>query len=103
MDAVYPEPHGAPARLRYATEVRSIGITTASVCHCKHRHVVFGCAGGPRLGTLGGRHSVAYAINDAGQVVGGADTSDGRRQAFLWQDGTMTGLFDTFFHTGDAR
>jgi probable HAF family extracellular repeat protein len=36
------------------------------------------------LGTLGGRDSRAYAINDEGKVVGGSDTSDGGKHAFLW-------------------
>ena len=44
------------------------------------------------LGTLGGLRSAAYAINDAGQVVGHANTADGADHAFLWQDGRMTDL-----------
>jgi len=39
------------------------------------------------LGTLGGETSEANGINDAGQVVGAADTRDGHRSAFLWQSG----------------
>jgi probable HAF family extracellular repeat protein len=38
-----------------------------------------------RLGTLGGRNSVAYALNDAGQVVGTAQTSAGTYRAFEWE------------------
>jgi probable HAF family extracellular repeat protein len=34
------------------------------------------------LGTLGGRSSAAYGINDAGQVAGSADTADGKSHAF---------------------
>jgi probable HAF family extracellular repeat protein len=44
------------------------------------------------LGTLGGNHSLAYGVNEAGQVVGMSQTADGQWQAFVWQDGQMTGL-----------
>jgi probable HAF family extracellular repeat protein len=38
------------------------------------------------LGTLGGGGSRALAVNNAGQVVGSADTATGELRAFLWQD-----------------
>jgi probable HAF family extracellular repeat protein len=42
------------------------------------------------LGTLGGGHeSMAAGINDAGQVVGTAFTSDGGYHAFLYSNGVM--------------
>lgn len=46
------------------------------------------------LGTLGGRTSDAYAINDAGAVVGRAVVTDAPyvRHAFLWDSGTMQDL-----------
>jgi probable HAF family extracellular repeat protein len=44
------------------------------------------------LSTLGGASSVAYAINDSGQVVGMAYTPSGDRHAFLWEDGVVTDL-----------
>lgn len=39
------------------------------------------------LGTLGGNTSLAYDINAAGQVVGGAFNGDGVRDPFLWTEG----------------
>jgi probable HAF family extracellular repeat protein len=48
------------------------------------------------LGTLGGRHSYAYDINNLGQVVGEAATAegDGNQQGhcFLWSE--STGILD---------
>jgi probable HAF family extracellular repeat protein len=35
------------------------------------------------LGTLGGRDSTGIAINDAGQITGGADTADARRHVYI--------------------
>ena len=36
------------------------------------------------LGTLGGRESMAYGVNDLGLVVGWADTAANSRHAFYW-------------------
>jgi probable HAF family extracellular repeat protein len=46
------------------------------------------------LGTLGGKNSFAYAINNRGQVVGRAGISETPfvRHAFLWEKGHMTDL-----------
>ena len=44
------------------------------------------------LGTLGGHDSHAYAINGLGQVVGTADTADGRQAAFLYRSGALADL-----------
>jgi probable HAF family extracellular repeat protein len=44
------------------------------------------------LGTLGGRFSVALAINRRGQVVGTSRTADGETHVFLWQNGKMADL-----------
>ena len=47
------------------------------------------------LGTLGGTHSFAAAINAAGQVVGNSDIpGNGIPHAFLYSGGTMTDLND---------
>ena len=40
------------------------------------------------LGTLGGQLSEAYGINDAGVVVGAANTQSGETHAFLWTLGS---------------
>lgn len=53
------------------------------------------------LGTLGGATSGAWDINDAGQIVGGADNPNGNDRAFLWQDGVMTDI--TPFETNQAN
>jgi probable HAF family extracellular repeat protein len=49
------------------------------------------------LGTLGGRHSTGFAVNEAGRVVGSAHFSptQGTSHAFLW-DGAMTDLTPGF-------
>src|SRR5437773_6792898 len=44
------------------------------------------------LGTLGGPVSIAYGINDVGQIVGTSAMANGTSHAFLWSNGTMTDL-----------
>lgn len=44
------------------------------------------------LGTLGGLRSSAAGINEAGQVVGSAQTASGQTRAFLFTGGTMIDL-----------
>ncbi len=44
------------------------------------------------IGTLGGRESRAYGLNDRGEVVGASLTSANRYHAFLWQKGRMQDL-----------
>ncbi|MCA1597344.1 MAG: hypothetical protein LC772_13110, partial [Chloroflexi bacterium] len=44
------------------------------------------------LGTLGGAHSSALAVNDAGDVVGTSSLPDGQSHAFLWRRGKLMDL-----------
>ena len=44
------------------------------------------------LGTLGGRASLANAINKKGQIVGSSTTADGKEYAVLWENGTIKNL-----------
>jgi len=44
------------------------------------------------LGTFGGTRSDATAINDSGQIVGGAMNASGHWRAFIWQAGNMEDL-----------
>ena len=44
------------------------------------------------LGTLGGPSANALGINNAGQVVGEADTVAGPRHPYLWDSGVMIDL-----------
>jgi len=53
------------------------------------------------LGTLGGRESHAWSINNRGQVVGDAINAAGASHAFLWEKGVMTDL-GTLGGTGSA-
>ncbi len=51
------------------------------------------------LGTLGGNTSIAYAVNNQGDVVGQAESGEGANHAFLWSHGGMRdlgGLMDPF-------
>lgn len=44
------------------------------------------------IGTLGGMHSTASALNDLGDVVGWAETANHSSDAFLWHGGVMRNL-----------
>ena len=55
---------------------------TSSAALAEVRYTVTG------LGTLGGSFSGAFGINDAGQVVGWADTASGAEHAFIYTPGS---------------
>jgi len=44
------------------------------------------------LGTLGGNYSIAWGINDGGQVVGYSETSSGAGRGCLWSQGDIIDL-----------
>jgi probable HAF family extracellular repeat protein len=54
------------------------------------------------LGTLGGSNSAALDINDAGQIVGWSEASNGIPHPVLWQNGKMTDLLPPGSATGVA-
>ncbi|NJN00047.1 MAG: hypothetical protein HC800_25500, partial [Phormidesmis sp. RL_2_1] len=49
------------------------------------------------LGTLGGASSLAYGLNEVGDVVGVAESPDGIDRAFVWSNGRMRALPDLGF------
>ena len=51
------------------------------------------------LGTLGGASSYAVGSNDHGAVIGRSQVSEDVWHAFLWQDGTMIDLGESFSPT----
>lgn len=60
------------------------------------------------LGTLGGPHSVAFGINHNNEVVGAAQTAEGRWHAFLWAEnqgmidlGVLEGFDESFAHAAN--
>jgi probable HAF family extracellular repeat protein len=50
------------------------------------------------LGTLGGSFSVAFGINERGDIVGEAETAAGDIHAFLFRRGTMIDVDDQLPH-----
>jgi probable HAF family extracellular repeat protein len=44
------------------------------------------------VGSLGGRRTAGFGIDNAGEVVGWSTTATGKTHAYFWKDGTMTDL-----------
>ena len=55
------------------------------------------------LGTLGGEGSEAQAINSKGQIVGQADTTDGLKHAFLWENNMMKDITPDLLSNSSAN
>jgi len=62
---------------------------TEDECRCPEQRATYLIIS---LGTLGGRYSYAYGMNDLAQVVGMSYRADWTQVAFLWEDGVMTDL-----------
>ena len=72
--------------------LRSLVLTTIALATLFVAHSVSAQLAITDLGTLGGEHSGALAINNAGQVVGTSPLATGDQHAFLWEKGAMTDL-----------
>lgn len=79
-----------------AFAVNNSGVVVGEVGDPNVAHVAFRWENGTytSLGTLGGTHSSAYGINNAGQIVGRSrfNPTLTERHGFLWQNGTMSDL-----------
>ena len=76
-----------------ATDINRYGDVVGSFTTGGNTHGFAWIGGGfADLGTFGGLNSVANAINDYGQVVGGANTLAGVNHAFLFSGGTLQDL-----------
>lgn len=79
-----------------AAGVNAVGQAVGDACSCtvcgfrKGRAVLFEGGQVTDLGTLGGPSALASAVNDAGQVVGAADTAELAEHGFVWERGRMT-------------
>jgi probable HAF family extracellular repeat protein len=76
-----------------AADINRYGDVVGSFTSGGNTHAFAYTSGGfTDLGTLGGLSSFANAINDAGQVVGGASTLTGESHAFVFSGGPLLDL-----------
>lgn len=79
----------------YASAINNVGQIAGTVCNQYYSECdAFLWEAGvmTTLGTLGGISSAGNAINDAGQIVGYAETASNWAHAFVWENGVMTDL-----------
>lgn len=76
------------ARYSFARDVNDEGVIVGDMAGGRaHPFIAFRWTptrGLQRLGTLGGFNSRAWAVNNAGVIVGESDTRAGQRHAFFW-------------------
>ncbi len=85
-------PSGGPARAIKVNDCDQVLVMGWSPDAMRTRAYVWQNGVTADLGTLGGPATVAWDINNRGQVVGESGTASMYSHAFLWQDGVMTDL-----------
>lgn len=85
-------PSGGYTIVTEAQDINNNGTVIGSLNSGKGHALLWEKGTVTNLGTLGGSTSSAYSINNKGQVVGEANTSNYVRAAFLWHDGVMKDL-----------
>ena len=84
----WPKPYAPGMALRLiavTAAVAALGAVLAAVVLAGQQRSVAWT--GRDLGTLGGRHSSAWAINDRGLIVGVSATASRGRRFVLWEEG----------------
>lgn len=78
----------------YATGLNNLGQVVGGIAVADSYHAFVNAGGFTDLGTFGGDYGAAYAINDAGQVVGTAFsfTEGTPTRGFLYSGGTMNAI-----------
>lgn len=97
-EKISPLPPGFRCGLARAVNAKAQAVGWASDSpnlvdsQAKIHAVLFDSGKAQDLGTLGGKISQAFGMNNKGAIVGVSTLADGRRRAFLWQNGKMTAL-----------